>query len=159
MLERGQVGDRSDGINDIYRWNIIRDMSPNTEPVVQDDPHYQLICPMPYSCLSCDVVMLHILQLPIVQSQNSLVNIHALSPQICPRHIDLLHKLRMRLGNVVECENAVSEFEEEVCTEGNEGPEWKLSKSTMSVGCFFFKILGMKREARAIAVWIVKVHG
>jgi len=31
----------------------------------------------------------------------------------------------MRLGHIVECEDAVSEFEEKVCAEGDEGPEGK----------------------------------
>lgn len=58
--------------------------------------------------------------------QATLINIDPLSPQIRPRHINLLHKLRMRLGHIVECQDAVSEFEQQVCAEGNEGPEWKL---------------------------------
>lgn len=58
--------------------------------------------------------------------QRSLINIHTFGPQILPRQINLLHKLRMRLGHIIECEDAIAEFEEEVCAEGDEGPEWKL---------------------------------
>lgn len=32
----------------------------------------------------------------------------------------------MRGGDIVECEDAVAELEEEVCAEGDEGPEWEL---------------------------------
>lgn len=59
-------------------------------------------------------------------AQNLLINIHTLSSQICPRKINLLHKLRMRLWNIIEREHPKAEFEEQVSTEGNDGPEWKL---------------------------------
>lgn len=47
----------------------------------------------------------------------NLVNLHTLSLQISPRQIDLLHEFCVCLGDVVECEDAVAEFEEEVGTE------------------------------------------
>jgi hypothetical protein len=52
-----------------------------------------------------------------------LVNLHTLSPQISPRQINLLHELCVCLGDIVECEYAEPEFEEQVGTEGDEGPE------------------------------------
>jgi hypothetical protein len=57
-----------------------------------------------------------------------LVNLHTLSPQISPRQINLLHEFCVSLGDIVECEDAEAEFEEEVGTEGDEGPEWQLDR-------------------------------
>lgn len=52
------------------------------------------------------------------------INPHPL--QLHPRLINLRHQLLMCLRNIVECEHAIAELEEEVCAEGNEGPEGKL---------------------------------
>jgi hypothetical protein len=46
-----------------------------------------------------------------------LVDLHALCPQISPRQINLLHELCVCLGDIVECEDAESEFEEEIGAE------------------------------------------
>jgi hypothetical protein len=80
---------------------------------------------------------------------DTLINIHTLSPQIRPRQINLLHKLRVRLGYIVECEDAVSEFEEEVCAEGNEGPERKLFIKHLAV------VQGFKKDKgrEGLEVW------
>lgn len=53
-----------------------------------------------------------------------LVDLHTLSPQISTRQINLLHELCVCLGDIVECEDAESELEEEVGAEGDKGPEW-----------------------------------
>jgi len=66
--------------------------------------------------------------LPSPRYMEYLVNLHTLSPQISPRQINLLHEFCVCLGNVVECENAEAEFEKEIGTEGNEGPEWQLCR-------------------------------
>lgn len=55
-----------------------------------------------------------------------LVNIHALCSQVRPRKINFLHEFCVCLWYIIECENAVSEFEEEVGAEGYEGPERQL---------------------------------
>lgn len=55
-----------------------------------------------------------------------LVHVHPLAPQVLSRHVNLLHQLCVRGGDIVECEDAVAELEEEVCAEGDEGPEWEL---------------------------------
>jgi hypothetical protein len=39
----------------------------------------------------------------------------------------------VRLGNVVECKDAIAEFEEEVCAEGDECPERKLWACFVSI--------------------------
>merc|ERR1711964_498706 len=54
-----------------------------------------------------------------------LVDIHALGSQIRPRNINFLHEFCVCLGYIVECEDAVSELEQEVCTERYEGPKWQ----------------------------------
>ena len=56
-----------------------------------------------------------------------LVHINAKSPQVRLGQFDLLHELLVRLGHVVEGEDAPAEAEEEECAERNEGPEGKLN--------------------------------
>jgi len=56
------------------------------------------------------------------------IHIHALRPQICSRKINLFHKLRMRLGHIIESKHSPTEFEEQVCAKCNEGPKWQLRK-------------------------------
>jgi hypothetical protein len=75
----------------------------------------------PYE-LQCRCIIFQTKKSPI------LVNIYALCPQIRPRKINLLHELCMRLWYIVECEDAVSEFEEKVGTEGHESPERQLGR-------------------------------
>lgn len=55
-----------------------------------------------------------------------LVNSNTSLPQILLRLFDLLHKLFVRFGDIVEGEDAVAEFREEVCAEGYDGPEREL---------------------------------
>jgi hypothetical protein len=55
-----------------------------------------------------------------------LVDIHTLCPQIRPRQIYLLHEFCVCLWYIIECEDAISESEEKVGTEGDEGPERQL---------------------------------
>ena len=61
------------------------------------------------------------------QSRHS-VNIHTLRPQISPRQVNLLHEFCMCLWYIVECQNAVSELEEEVGAEGYKNPEGQLRR-------------------------------
>lgn len=55
----------------------------------------------------------------------SLIDIHALCLQIPPCQLNLGHQLLMRLGYIVECEDAVAELEQQVCAKGHKRPEWK----------------------------------
>ena len=64
---------------------------------------------------------------PVQQPQYS-VHINTLCPQVRPCQINLLHEFCMCLWYIVECEDAVSESEEEEGAEGNEGPEWQLGR-------------------------------
>jgi len=59
-------------------------------------------------------------------SARNLVHIHPLAPQVLSRHVNLLHQLCVRGGDIVEREDAVAELKEEICAEGDEGPEWEL---------------------------------
>ena len=45
----------------------------------------------------------------------------------------LTHKLFICIGDIIERENTVAEFEEEVCAEADESPEWKLEIITVRV--------------------------
>jgi hypothetical protein len=56
-----------------------------------------------------------------------LPNIHTLTNQILPRLQYLRLNLLVRLGDIVEREDAPAELEEQVCAEGNESPEGELS--------------------------------
>lgn len=56
-----------------------------------------------------------------------LVHVDAKSPQVRLGQFDLLHELLVRLGHVVEGEDAPAEAEEEECAERYEGPEGKLN--------------------------------
>lgn len=58
--------------------------------------------------------------------ETSSVHINAQLPQIDLGHFNLLHQLLVRIRNVVECEDAPAEAEEEERTKGNEGPEGEL---------------------------------
>lgn len=55
-----------------------------------------------------------------------LVNVNAQPPQIRLGHINLLHQLLVRGGDVVEGEDAPAEAEEEHSAKGDEGPEGEL---------------------------------
>jgi hypothetical protein len=55
-----------------------------------------------------------------------LTNIHALGLEIFPRLDDLSLQLLVCIWDVVEGKDSPAELEEEVCAEGNEGPEGKL---------------------------------
>jgi hypothetical protein len=54
---------------------------------------------------------------------SSLVHIDAQLPQVGLGHVDLGHELLVRLGNVVEGEDAPAKAEEEHGSKGNKGPE------------------------------------
>ena len=102
-----------------------------------------------------------IVQIPFSFSRSSkprasnLINVHTLSSQILPRQLNLLHELRMRLGHIVECEDAVSEIEEEECAEGDEGPEWQLFVEKLAeVLGFWVKEFGSSLE---LCGWVVDV--
>ncbi len=62
----------------------------------------------PYTVLQCAIPSIHLYTL-LLQFRSRLIN--------------LLHKLRVCIGHVVEGEDAVAEFEKEEGTEGDEGPE------------------------------------
>lgn len=55
-----------------------------------------------------------------------LIDVHAPGLQVLLRQLNLLHKLLMCLGHVVECQHSPPESEEHVCAEGDEEPEWEL---------------------------------
>jgi hypothetical protein len=55
-----------------------------------------------------------------------LANIHTLALKVLPRLHYLCLQFRVRLGNIVESEDAQAKLEEEVCAEGDESPEWEL---------------------------------
>jgi hypothetical protein len=57
---------------------------------------------------------------------NALVNSNALGPEFSLRLLDLAHQFLVCVGYIVESEDAVTEFEEEVCAERHKGPEWEL---------------------------------
>jgi hypothetical protein len=63
---------------------------------------------------------------PIVNMRLVLANIHASGLQILPRLSYLPLQLLVRIRNIVEGEDAPAELEQEVCAEGDEGPEWNL---------------------------------
>lgn len=54
------------------------------------------------------------------------IHIHTLALQIFPRLLNLRHQLLVGLRNVVEGENSIAEFAQEVGAEGDEGPEGEL---------------------------------
>lgn len=54
------------------------------------------------------------------------IHIHTLALQIFPRLLNLRHQLLVGLRNVVEGENSVAEFAQEIGAEGDEGPEGEL---------------------------------
>ena len=56
-----------------------------------------------------------------------LVDVDALLPQVLLREVDLDHELLVRLGHVVEGQDAPAEGEEEVGAEGDEDPEGELA--------------------------------
>ena len=56
------------------------------------------------------------------------VDADTLQLQLLPRLLDLYHQLSVRIWHVVECHDTVSEFEKEVCAEGDEGPEGELGE-------------------------------
>jgi hypothetical protein len=55
-----------------------------------------------------------------------LAHVHPLGLEVDSSLLNLLLDLLVRFWHVVEGEDAVAEFEEEVCAEGNEGPEGDL---------------------------------
>ena len=54
------------------------------------------------------------------------IHLYAFALQFLPCSFDLLHKLRVCLGHVVECVDTPAEFGQEVRAERNQGPERKL---------------------------------
>lgn len=54
------------------------------------------------------------------------IHIHTLALQIFPRLLNLRHQLLVGLRNVIEGENSVAEFAQEIGAEGDEGPEGEL---------------------------------
>lgn len=74
-----------------------------------------MLCP-----LATQVIVL------LITPCNLLVHIHAQRPQLLLCHLDLPHYLLVRVGAVVEGEDAPAEADEEVCAEGNEEPEGQL---------------------------------
>jgi len=61
--------------------------------------------------------------MPKAPIPHSLINTNPLCSKLRPCCFNLSHQFLVGLWNVIECEDAVSEFEEEVCAEGNEAPE------------------------------------
>jgi hypothetical protein len=57
-----------------------------------------------------------------------LTNVHPPRLQILSRFQNLFLQLRICVRNIVECKHAPTELEEQVCAEGNQGPEWNLVK-------------------------------
>jgi hypothetical protein len=55
-----------------------------------------------------------------------LTNIHTPRLEIFPCFQNLSLQFRIRIRNVVESEDSPTEFEQEVCAEGNKSPEWNL---------------------------------
>jgi hypothetical protein len=82
--------------------------------------HYQLLAPK--------------VQLSPSGSARNLVHIYPLALQVLSRHVNLLHQLCVRRGDIVEREDAVAELEEEICAEGDESPEWELWVGRVSFG-------------------------
>lgn len=59
-------------------------------------------------------------------SVRSLVDINTELAQVRLGQVNLLHQLLVRLGDVVEGQDAPAQAEEEQGTEADEGPEWQL---------------------------------
>ena len=59
----------------------------------------------------------------ILQCAMPSIYLNSLLPKFRFRLVDLLHKLRVRIGHVVESEDAVAEFEKEEGAEGHEDPD------------------------------------
>lgn len=57
---------------------------------------------------------------------SSSIHAHALLLEIRSRLVNLPHQFLVCFRNIVECENAESELEEEVCAEGDESPDGEL---------------------------------
>jgi hypothetical protein len=55
-------------------------------------------------------------------------HIHALCPQFRTCLLYLSHQLLVRIWNVVEGKDSPAELEEEICAEGNKGPERELDR-------------------------------
>ncbi len=92
-----------------------------------------------------------------------LVHIHAQCPQLFLRHLDLRHQLLVRLGDVVEGQDAPAEAGEEVRAESDQEPEGKLFGSIVSCPlCKERRCAGLGEEARTtgiISVWIFAGRG
>ena len=56
----------------------------------------------------------------------NLVHVNTKLPQVDLCHLNLLHQLLVRHGNIVERKDAPAETEEEHSAERNEGPEGEL---------------------------------
>jgi len=63
-----------------------------------------------------------------------LVDINAQGPQVLLRLIDLEHEFLMSFRHVVKGEDSPTEFEEEVCAEGDEDPKGELVKFRLAYG-------------------------
>jgi hypothetical protein len=55
-----------------------------------------------------------------------LINTNPLRLQFRSRSLNLTHQFLISLWHIVESQDTVSEFEKEVCAEGDEGPEGEL---------------------------------
>ena len=71
-------------------------------------------------------------------SSYNLVDVDTQLAQILLGQVNLLHQLLVRLGNVVEGQNAPAQTEEERGAEGDESPEWKLGSFRVSDFFLFF---------------------
>jgi len=90
---------------------------------------------------------------PLYMEAN-LVDINAQSPQVLLRLIDLEHEFLMSFGHVVKSEDSPTEFEEEVCAEGDEDPKGELVKFWLASNPPLF-VEGTVRTTGTISVWIV----
>jgi hypothetical protein len=63
---------------------------------------------------------------PILSLILHLINTDPLGLQIRSRNLNLAHQFLVSLRHIVEGKDTVSEFEKEVCAEGDEGPEGEL---------------------------------